>query len=804
MSSIRRVLRVFLASPGDLTEERKAIRQVVDEYNESLADNFGYHIELLGWEDTVAGYGRPQHIINEEVDRCDMFLGMIWKRWGTPPDQDGRFSSGFQEEYEHSIARRERSKSPDISLFIKHVPDDLIADPGDDLKRVLEFREKITSEKRLLFQNFSGTLDLAKLARKCIYAYVLRIKDADQSLEFGRTSSRRPQSDSDANTVEKRSDRSPVSAAGFEFLENLVVQLREETSLRRVSAADVARFRLLANSLSKSGNHEMYVGVHDLNILYLARSSGLTLGDREVLYLARLALQNIDHENAPFWCWYSIAKKQASSFDIPVLSSLYGATDEEKIGAIRVLTALGRHLPEQVGEFGRRSIVDSWFSERASVRLKSSALTYLSKCGLQDDYPTIKEEYDRSEQGTSRAALECMIAICLRAGPHSMAHELVLSSQFESLGEDTLTAALESLKELPNEALTAGLDHRNPQVRMRTLRLLLQRRHLTQEMAEKLCTDVDPLVRHKAILTLTRLGRSFAIHEVREMLTAPEIVGTGRKLFEQHVIRILRTYSEDRLTTEIGKSFLDDTAYFVRAEKYSPNHVEELRHHVDDEFRTYFRERIRRMESLYRDMPGSSGILKGTRDLEHYYRRKLTRQGLDVLCRLNHRADLNRIRENLETDHSGMSTEDAKYMKKQGEWSDISRLSNAVLANYDLHREVATSLLHISHGRPVSDLFSLDLPAVMLVNIVTACPDSRFTEITADALLKLLGHDSLEVRRETALKAVVTLPRKRLKSILDQYIGTRTSHHYNVIYWLDLGVSAPQKDARTVARAART
>ena len=256
---------------------------------------------------------------------------------------------------------------------------------------------------------------------------------------------------------------------------------------------------------------------------------------------------------------------------------------------------------------------------------------------------------------------------------------------------------------------------------MRTLRLLLQRRHLTQEMAEKLCTDVDPLVRHKAILTLARLGRSFAIHEVREMLTAPEIVGTGRKLFEQHVIRILRTYSEDRLTTEIGKSFLDDTAYFVRAEKYSPNHVEELRHHVDDEFRTYFRERIRRMESLYRDMPGSSGILKGTRDLEHYYRRKLTRQGLDVLCRLNHRADLNRIRENLETDHSGMSTEDAKYMKKQGEWSDISRLSNAVLANYDLHREVATSLLHISHGRPVSDLFSLDLPAVMLVNIVTAC-----------------------------------------------------------------------------------
>ena len=804
MSSIRRVLRVFLASPGDLTEERKAIRQVVDEYNESLAGHFGYQIELLGWEDTVAGYGRPQHIINEEVGRCDLFLGMIWKRWGTPPDQDGRFSSGFQEEYERTIARRERSRSPEISLFIKHVSDDLIADPGDDLKRVLEFRKKIVSEKRLLFQNFSDTRNLEILARKCINSYVIRIKESDQSLELGRASSRRTQSDSDPDTVEARPGRLPVSKEGLAFLENLVVQLSEESSLRGVSAADIARFRLLANSLSKSGNHEMYVGVHDLNILYLARSSGSTLGYREVLFLARLALQNIDYQNAPFWCWYSIANKQDPRFDIPVLSSIYGATDEEKIGAISVLTALGRHLPQQAGEIGRRSIVDSWFVEGASVRLKSSALAYLSKCGRQDDYPTIKEEYDRSEQGTSRAALECMIAICLRDGPRSVAHELVLSSQFESLGEDTLTAVLESLKELSNEALAAGLEHRNRPVRTRALSLLLQRRHLTQEMAEKLCTDSDPLVRYKAMLMLTRLGRSFAISEVRRMLTAPELVGTGQKFVEQYVTRILRKYSESRLTTEIRRSLLDDTAYFVRAEKYPLKHVDELRRHVDDDFRTYFREQIRRIESLYRDMPGSNELLKRTRDLEHYYRRKLTRQGLDVLCRLNGRVDLDRIRKNLETDQSGTSLEDAKYMKKQGEWSDISLLSNAVLANYDLHREVATSLLHISHGRPVSDLFLLDLPTVILKNIVVFCPDSRFTEISADALLKLLGHDSLEVRRESALKAVTALPRKRLKSILDQYLDTRTNYHYNVIFWLDLGISAPQKDARTVARSART
>ncbi len=55
MPSTRKILRAFLASPGDLREERKAVCDVVAEFNESWADILGYQIELLGWEDTAAG-----------------------------------------------------------------------------------------------------------------------------------------------------------------------------------------------------------------------------------------------------------------------------------------------------------------------------------------------------------------------------------------------------------------------------------------------------------------------------------------------------------------------------------------------------------------------------------------------------------------------------------------------------------------------------------------------------------------------------------------------------------------------------
>ncbi len=152
MPSTRKIIRVFLTSPGDLQEERKAIREVVVEFNESWANDLGYQVELIGCEETVSRFGRPQHLINQDVDRCDLFLGLIWKKWGTPPDHGGDYSSGFQEEFERSMARRVKSGSPEISLFAKQIPAEYMVDPGDDLKKVLKFRGAITADKKILFR----------------------------------------------------------------------------------------------------------------------------------------------------------------------------------------------------------------------------------------------------------------------------------------------------------------------------------------------------------------------------------------------------------------------------------------------------------------------------------------------------------------------------------------------------------------------------------------------------------------------------------------------------------------------------
>jgi hypothetical protein len=82
--SQRRLIRVFIASPGDLGPERQRAREVADELNSTLGRQFNVEIDLLGWEDTLPGVGRPQALINSDVDNCDLFIGLLWKHWGTP------------------------------------------------------------------------------------------------------------------------------------------------------------------------------------------------------------------------------------------------------------------------------------------------------------------------------------------------------------------------------------------------------------------------------------------------------------------------------------------------------------------------------------------------------------------------------------------------------------------------------------------------------------------------------------------------------------------------------------------------
>ena len=409
-----------------------------------------------------------------------------------------------------------------------------------------------------------------------------------------------------------------------------------------------------------------------------------------------------------------------------------------------------------------------------------------------------------------------MIDILLRSGQETSAQQLVLETQFESLASDTLQAVLDGFENLETRTLLLGLEHRNVQVRLRTLEVLIERNAINHETAERLSRDGDALVRNQAIVALVKLGRSLTEEEVENVLVRSGGSDLkGREIFERYQLENLKKRPASELTGKIEVSFMyEDAAYFARAERYFAKHAEELRRDVDDAFRTYHEERIRRTEMSFGDFGDRiANLVSRYRNLEDSHRKSLTRQGLDILCKAGNREDIQRITGNLQSGYIGMSKAGLEYLRKHGRWEDISLLANADVSYFggslqggyeDFRDQVAKAILAIGRGHSISRLFVLDMPVIILKKTIELCAESRFSKISDEVLLGLLDHESEDVRKAASIKAVRAFSTRRIKLILNAYIGRDKYRYYNVIHWLDLGASMPRDEARKVARMPAT
>src|SRR5690348_11341263 len=110
-----RTIRVFIASPGDLVVERRAFKDKIDELNNGYGRGAKVTFIPLGWEDALATTGRrPQDVINNDIDACDVFVLVMLRRWGQKaPDAVKRgFTSYTEEEFYRALTRFEKEKSP--------------------------------------------------------------------------------------------------------------------------------------------------------------------------------------------------------------------------------------------------------------------------------------------------------------------------------------------------------------------------------------------------------------------------------------------------------------------------------------------------------------------------------------------------------------------------------------------------------------------------------------------------------------------------------------------------------------------
>jgi hypothetical protein len=98
-----RVVKVMIASPSDVSEERQIVREVLNEWNYVQSEDRRLVLLPVGWEthSTPAMGDRPQAIINDQVLKgCDLLVSMFWTRIGSPT---GKEASGTVEEIKDHI-----------------------------------------------------------------------------------------------------------------------------------------------------------------------------------------------------------------------------------------------------------------------------------------------------------------------------------------------------------------------------------------------------------------------------------------------------------------------------------------------------------------------------------------------------------------------------------------------------------------------------------------------------------------------------------------------------------------------------
>ena len=166
-----KTVKAFIASPSDLNPERRAFRDVIEALNSGFGEGADVRFVPLGWEDLLASTGRrPQSVINEEIDSCDVFVLVLHRRWGQEA-ADSPYSSYTEEEFHRALDRYNKTKSPEIFVFFKNVDAASRADPGPQLSRVLEFRKTLEESCVVFYRTFEKPRDFADDLGKHLKAF---------------------------------------------------------------------------------------------------------------------------------------------------------------------------------------------------------------------------------------------------------------------------------------------------------------------------------------------------------------------------------------------------------------------------------------------------------------------------------------------------------------------------------------------------------------------------------------------------------------------------------------------------------
>ncbi len=184
-------VKVFVSCPGDLKAEKSIVEYLCNEINQKYQNKSDVSLLMVDWEKSVIPqFGqRPQAIINEQIGEYDVFVGILWKRFGTPtgaknPNTGKDYESGTVEEFEIAYQRWKQRKRPLINFYFKEQNCKGSIDDQEQIAKVEAFRERLRSHYKGWVVDFHDEIEFERQVRRFLENVVWQLDEDTSSQTY--------------------------------------------------------------------------------------------------------------------------------------------------------------------------------------------------------------------------------------------------------------------------------------------------------------------------------------------------------------------------------------------------------------------------------------------------------------------------------------------------------------------------------------------------------------------------------------------------------------------------------------------
>jgi hypothetical protein len=171
MSTVTEI-KVFVSCPGDVKKEKDLVRQACEDLSHSFA-TAGKDIRffIFDWLDLSRKFGeKPQEIINQIYAEYNIYIGILWNRYGTPTGTVNSvtgedFRSGTEEEFDIAIKRYNSGEKLSIYFYFKEMSRPTSASRVQQ-GLVMDLQEQIKKDHHSWYDTFPETEESLEFYRK--------------------------------------------------------------------------------------------------------------------------------------------------------------------------------------------------------------------------------------------------------------------------------------------------------------------------------------------------------------------------------------------------------------------------------------------------------------------------------------------------------------------------------------------------------------------------------------------------------------------------------------------------------------